>query len=59
MNSNTPAFKIIDRQKDRDNIAQHIEEFLAKGGKIEVLSSAFDKEIDPKCQVGDSLGLFT
>lgn len=53
-----PAFNILDRKKDRDTIAEHIEEFLAKGGKIKVLSSAFDKDIDPKCRVADHWSLF-
>lgn len=58
MNNNKPAFNILDREKDRNSIAKHIDDFLAKGGKIKVLDSAFDKEIDPKCRMADSWGLF-
>jgi hypothetical protein len=58
MNNKEPAFTIIDREKDRQSIANQVEAFLAKGGKIEVLSSVFDRQTDPKCRVADDLNLF-
>lgn len=58
MNNNKPAFNILDRKKERDTIAEQVAAFLEKGGKIKVLSSAFDKDIDPKCRVADNWGLF-
>lgn len=46
------------RDKDRDSIASQVQAFLERGGEIEILSSAFDKPKDPKCRLGESIGLF-
>lgn len=46
------------RIKERDSIANQIQAFIEKGGEIEVLSSAFDRPKDPKCRLGEEMGLF-
>ena len=46
------------RDKERENINQQIEAFLKQGGQIEVLGSAFDSPTDPKCRLGEEVGLF-
>lgn len=57
MNNKEPSFTLNNRQKDRDHIADQVEAFLAKGGKIEVLTSPFDRATDPKCRFGEESGL--
>lgn len=50
---------IDNRQKAREDIASQVNEFLNKGGKIEVLSSPLDRNPhDPKCRFGEEMGLF-
>lgn len=46
------------RDKDRECIADQVQDFLARGGQIEVLGSAFDEPNDPKCRLGEEMGLF-
>ena len=57
MNNKEPAFTITNRQKDRQHIEDQVQAYLAKGGKIEVLSSAFDRLAEPKCRFGDDTGI--
>ncbi|GEM_PF-6935639 len=57
MNNKEPAFILNGRQKDRDTIAYQVKDFLAKGGKIEVLGSTLDQNSNPKCRVADDIGL--
>ncbi len=45
------------RDKERELIEDKVKEFLNAGGKIEVLDSAFDNPADPKCKLGDDMGL--
>ena len=47
------------RQQEHDAIESQIQEFLDNGGQIEVLGSAFDKNSDPKCRLGEDMGLFS
>lgn len=56
MNNNQNT-NVNSRQKERDYIAEQIREFLANGGKIEVVESPFDNA-EPKCRVGDEIGFF-
>ena len=58
MKKNNNNSDIINREKDRANIADQVQAFLDQGGEIEVLSSAFDKPNDPKCRLGEEMGLF-
>ena len=46
------------RDKERASIADQVQAYIDNGGKIEVLSSAFDKQKDPKCRLGEEMGLF-
>ncbi len=46
------------REKERASIADQVQAYIDNGGKIEVLSSAFDKQKDPKCRLGEEMGLF-
>lgn len=49
---------IDNRNQERENIEQKIQDFLSGGGEIQVVSSAFDKDKDPKCRLGEEMGLF-
>ena len=55
---NSNAHSIDGKKTARDNIQSQIDEFLKKGGEIEKCSSAFDKNKDPKCRLGDEMGFF-
>jgi hypothetical protein len=57
MNNNKDAQK-VDRSRERACIEEQVEAFLAKGGRIEVLKSAFEIYKDPKCRLGDNFGYF-
>ena len=58
MKKNNNKNDAINREKDRACIADQVQAYLEKGGEIEVLSSAFDKQNDPKCRLGEEMGLF-
>ena len=55
--SNNINHTVDNRQQAREDIEAQIQEFLKKGGEIEVLNSAFDNK-DPKCRLGEEMGLF-
>ena len=48
---------VDNRKQASEDIAQQIQEFLKKGGEIEVVNSALDNR-DPKCRLGEEMGLF-
>ncbi|NRB40627.1 MAG: hypothetical protein HRU20_19530 [Pseudomonadales bacterium] len=58
MKKNNNKSEQMNREKDRASIANQVQAFLEKGGEIEVLGSAFDKPNDPKCRLGEEMGLF-
>ena len=47
------------RQQEHDAIESQIQEFLDNGGQIEVVASPFDNVTDPKCRLGEDMGLFS
>ncbi len=46
------------RNKAQDSIDKQVQEFLKKGGQIEVLTSPFDRNAEPKCRLGENTGFF-
>jgi hypothetical protein len=57
-NNNSANHSIDNHQKLRDAIEAQVQSFINSGGKIEVMGSAFDKNKDPKCRLGEEMGLF-
>ena len=57
-NNNKQIDNTYARNKIQDSIDKQVKEFLAKGGQIEVLTSAFDRNTEPKCRLGENTGFF-
>ena len=58
MKNNKKKYTIKNNKKNKEDISVQIQKFIDNGGEIEVLSSAFDKTLDPKCRLGDEMGFF-
>ena len=52
------AYATPKRDKESNTISDQIQAFLERGGKIELLGSGFDNARDPKCKLGEDMGLF-
>lgn len=52
-------YSVANRQQERETIASQVTEFLKSGGTIQMLPSALDHAThDPKCRLGEQMGLF-
>lgn len=57
MRKQNDTHTVLLRDKERQVIDSQVQEFLRRGGKIEVIGSAFDGPQDPKCRLSDDLSL--
>jgi len=47
----------VNRSRERACIEEQVRAFLEQGGQIKVLKSAFEVYKDPKCRLGEDIGL--
>ena len=59
MNNNNQIDNTHNRNRTQESINRQLKEFLEKGGRIEILSSPFEKQQDPKCRFGENIGFFS
>lgn len=54
---NTNTHNPMDRSRERAYIDQQVRAFLEGGGEIKVIKSAFEIHNDPKCRLGEDVGI--